>query len=77
MRARHEQDKEFSTWVAMDTLVQEAGRGFRAPDDLCEVVIVDDSWTWFYKQYSFMAPRWFRDRVVGTIDSLPEAPEVD
>lgn len=72
IRRRQEVDKEYTSYLAMETLVQEAGRGMRREDDWCEVFIVDDSWRWFWKQYKKFAPQWFWPRVQGSVEGIPE-----
>lgn len=76
MKARQEIDDDWTSWIAMDTLIQELGRGFRSPDDFCECIILDDSWYWYWRRYQHMAPMWFRDRVLGTVDTIPEPLEI-
>lgn len=76
MKARQEIDRNWTTWMAMDALVQECGRIMRAPNDWGEVILVDDSWYWFWKRHQDMAPMWFRDRVLGTVDVIPEPLEI-
>jgi len=69
-KARHEDDKEWTSFMAMETLVQECGRGTRGPEDKCEVVIIDDNWKWFYPRYRAFSPKWFQDRVKGSRDAV-------
>jgi len=76
MVARQESDKDWSSFVAMNTLVQEAGRGTRSATDKCEVFIVDDSWKWYWPKYRSYAPEWFQERVRGSLTSVPD-PIVD
>lgn len=63
MRARAEQDNEYMAYIAMQELVQAAGRGIRAPDDQCEVFIVDDNFWWFIWHNKDHAPQWFLETV--------------
>lgn len=72
MVARQESDKEWSSFIAMQTLVQEAGRGTRSSADKCEVLIIDDSWTWYWTKYKHYAPAWFQKRVRGSLSSVPD-----
>lgn len=72
MQARHADDPEWTSFLAMDTLIQSSGRGTRSPEDKCEVLIIDDSFVWYWNRYSKFAPKWFRDRVKGTIPSVPD-----
>jgi len=73
LQARHEDDKEWSAYLAMDTLVQECGRGTRSSTDKCEILIIDDSfWHWWWPAYKKFAPKWFRERVRGSLPSVPD-----
>lgn len=60
-KARAKIDKEYGCHIAMNNLIQTAGRGVRAPDDYCETFIIDDHWDWFKNKYRRFAPRWFQD----------------
>jgi Rad3-related DNA helicase len=71
-KARNEDDKEWTSYLAMETLVQSAGRFSRTPDDLAEIFIVDDSIKWFMKLYSHFAPLYFRKRYRGSKDFVPD-----
>jgi len=77
MQARQEIDPTWSSWLAMDTLVQECGRGFRFPDDILETIIVDDSISWYWKRYKDFAPEWFQERYLGRIAVIPEPPNLN
>ena len=70
--ARAESDKEWTSFMAMETLVNEAGRGSRSQFDKCEVLIVDDNWKWFYKRYQSYAPKYFQERVRGSLQHVPD-----
>lgn len=63
VKARTEADPEYGLYLAMQSVVQAAGRGVRSSEDWCETFIVDDMWTWFYGRNQAMAPRWFREAV--------------
>jgi len=71
-QARHEDDKDWTSYMAMETLVQECGRGTRSAADRCEVLVVDDSWKWFYPKFRGFAPRWFQERVRGSLETVPD-----
>ncbi|MDG6912580.1 MAG: DEAD/DEAH box helicase family protein [Nitrososphaerota archaeon] len=71
-KSRHEEDKDWTSFLAMDSLIQSAGRGTRSEDDKTEVLIVDDMWVWFYPKYKNFAPGWFRARYRGSVSSVPE-----
>jgi len=62
-QARTKQDPHYQSYVAMQTLVQIAGRGVRAEDDKCETLVVDDNMLWFISRYKEFAPKWFHDAV--------------
>jgi len=70
-KARHEDDKEWTSYQAMETLVQESGRMTRSVDDRAEVLMVDDNIKWFLPRYSHFAPEWFLARYRGSKDSVP------
>ncbi len=72
LQARHEDDKDWSAYLAMDTLVQECGRMTRSDTDKCEVLILDDNWVWFYPRYRAFAPQWFQERVRGSLTCVPD-----
>jgi len=71
MAARRKEDKDWPSFLAMETLIQESGRCSRSFDDKCEVLIVDDSWIWFYPRFRHFSPKWFQDRVRGSLQSVP------
>tara|TARA_Y100000310_G_scaffold120427_2_gene119198 strand:+ start:1096 stop:2514 length:1419 start_codon:yes stop_codon:yes gene_type:complete len=72
LQARHEDDKEWSAYLAMETLVQECGRGTRSSTDKCEVLVIDDNATWFMYRYRDFAPAWFMERWRGSLTSVPD-----
>jgi Rad3-related DNA helicase len=72
IRARHADDNDWSSYLAMDTLVQECGRGSRSASDQCAVFILDDNFTWYWGRYKQFAPAWFRARVKGSLSCVPE-----
>ena len=69
--ARRKDDKDWPSFLAMETLIQESGRGSRSSDDKCEILICDDNWIWFYHKYGHYAPQWFKERVRGSLQSVP------
>jgi Rad3-related DNA helicase len=72
-KARCEEDKEWGPYLAMQTLVQECGRGTRSDMDKCEYLIVDSNWQWYWKRYREFAPKWFWQRVnTNWLDMVPE-----
>lgn len=66
-KARCEADEEYGAYIAMQQLVQTAGRGTRADDDACENFIIDDNITWFMKKYRKFAPKWFLESMTSRI----------
>ena len=71
MQARTKDDKDWSAFMAMETLVQEGGRGTRSGSDKCEVLIMDDSWLWWWAKYKEFAPDWFKRRIVSRQHQVP------
>lgn len=71
LKARHEDDKEWSSFLAMGTLIQETGRASRSSTDKVEVMITDDNCTWFFGRYKDYAPKWFMERWKGSLRSVP------
>lgn len=74
VKARQKHDKDYGPYVAMVNLVQAAGRGFRAEDDLCEIFIVDDNWFWFLRKYRDFAPSWFT-QAIRSVTTIPRPPD--
>lgn len=73
-KARHEEDKDWTSYMAMETLVQSCGRMTRSESDKCEVLIIDDNARWFVFKFSHFAPAWFRARVKGSLETVPNPP---
>ena len=73
LQARTNNDKDWSNYVAMQTLVQMCGRGMRAGDDRCECLIVDDHAEWFVRKAGRFAPKWWMEayKPTATIPSPP------
>ena len=72
LQARHEDDKEWSAYLAMETLVQEAGRLSRTMKDKAEIFVLDDSWIWWWPSFRRFAPKWFQERVRGSLTCVPD-----
>jgi len=73
VKARQEDDNEWTSFLAMETLVQVSGRGSRSETDKCETIIMDNNWTWFWKRYQKFAPQYFKDRVIrNSFDIIPD-----
>jgi ATP-dependent DNA helicase DinG len=73
MKARCDEDPDYRNYVAMVSVVQSAGRGMRAADDFCETLIVDDQWTWFFRNNQRHAPQWF-NRACQFRPTIPPPP---
>ena len=73
IKARHELDKTYTSYMAMQTLVQSCGRHVRSEDDRGETLICDDNILWFMGTYGKFAPDWFR-RKYKRVGSVPTAP---
>ena len=73
-KARHEDDKDWTSYMAMETLVQSCGRMTRSENDKCEVLAVDDNFKWFAYKFSHFAPAWFRARIKGSLETVPNPP---
>ena len=71
-KARFDEDKDWSSYLAMETFVQECGRATRGPDDRVECLVVDDMWVWWYWKHKQFAPKWFQDRVKGSLEVVPD-----
>ena len=67
-------DPDYMNYLAMQELIQAAGRGSRAPDDQCEVFVIDDQFSWFPWRFKEFAPEWFLESITKTT-SLPKPPE--
>lgn len=70
-KARQEDDKDWVHFLAMEKVVQQAGRGTRKMSDYCEVFVVDDMWTWWWPKYKGFSPGWFQDRVGQSLSMVP------
>ena len=75
-KARQKDDPEFGNFEAMQTVVQEAGRGTRSALDGCEVIIVDDHWSWFWSKNKQFAPQYFHRRVRDPVDLVDQLPRI-
>ncbi len=73
MKARMERDPQYSSYLAMQDLVQSAGRGMRSADDRCETFIVDDSISWFLYHHRSLAPKWFAVRKSAQVPPAPKS----
>ncbi len=71
IKARQGDDKDYSHYTAMQSLVQMAGRAMRAPDDFCENFIIDGNSMWFLPKYRHFAPAWFNESI-KRVNTIPE-----
>ena len=71
-KARSDDDKDWTSYMAMETLVQECGRATRSSEDRCEVFLIDDNSKWFMYRYSRFAPSWFMQRWRGSMETVPD-----
>jgi len=69
MKARKKDDPGYPDYLTGMEIVQNVGRGKRAHDDQCEIVIFDGNWVWF--QHRMKKPKWFR-RAMRVSEGLPE-----
>jgi Rad3-related DNA helicase len=74
MKARKLMDPDYMNYLAMQELIQAAGRGSRAPDDQCEVFVIDEQFSWFPWKFKEFAPEWFLESIKKTT-SLPKPPK--
>ncbi len=73
MKERMRRDPQYANYLAMQDLVQSAGRGMRSDRDRCEVLIVDATITWFLWQNQALAPKWFEVRKMAKIPPPPRS----
>lgn len=71
VKVRTQGDPDYGIYLALQTLVQMAGRGMRAEDDSCETFILDSNYGWLRKRYRQYLPKWYRQAVREVI-GLPE-----
>lgn len=71
MCARKKDDADWPAFLTMESLVQESFRASRGEEDKCEVVLVDDNFSWFWPKFRHFAPQYFRDRVRGRLSTVP------
>lgn len=73
VKARNLMDPDHLNYLAMQDLIQAAGRGSRALDDQCEIFVIDDQMAWFPWKFKAFAPEWFLESITKT-SSLPRPP---
>ena len=73
--ARKQLEPDYPAYMAMQTLVQSAGRAVRSARDWCEIMIVDAQARWFLRKYAHLAPQWFLDAVRYPV-APPEPPRI-
>jgi Rad3-related DNA helicase len=69
--ARCRADNEYSPYIAVQDLVQAAGRGSRTPTDYCETFIPDDQFAWLRAKYKKFFPQYFL-KACKTVNTLPD-----
>lgn len=58
--AERDAGREYELYTTIQTLVQESGRGMRAADDQCEVLVVDNQIDWIERWHKHLIPLWWR-----------------
>jgi Rad3-related DNA helicase len=76
-KARQDLDSDYTSYQAMQTLVQSCGRGLRYAQDRCEILVVDDNVIWFLSKYREFAPAWFRRKYRRAHQPPPPPPALD
>ncbi len=71
MKRRAKDDDEYLSNIAMQSVVQQAGRAMRAVDEQAESFMLDMNWGWFYKKYYHLAPTWFVSRYEERVPAPP------
>jgi ATP-dependent DNA helicase DinG len=76
MKARTKADKDYAYYIAVQTMVQAAGRIVRAEEDRGESFIVDDTVNavWFRPKMKLFSPRWFLE-AVQSVNVVPIPPQ--
>jgi len=74
VKARYKEDQDWGSYLAMQVLVQECGRGTRSEGDKCEYLVVDDSFhLWFWDRFKHFAPKFFHDRIIDKVyETVPD-----
>jgi len=70
--ARVAEDKDWAAYLTMGVFQQECGRGSRSFEDVCEVLVIDDVFTSYWRRYKHLAAKWFQERVKGSLKNVPE-----
>jgi Rad3-related DNA helicase len=76
-KARTAIDPDYPSYVAMQTLEQEAGRVVRGAADWAEIAVLDDDIIWAWRKYQHFASAAFREAWGGSVDRIPPAPPLD
>lgn len=76
-KVKADRNRDWAGYTAAQTLVQSSGRGMRAEDDICETIIVDGSFSWWWKANRKFTPKWWQEAVewcdIGHLpDPLPK-----
>lgn len=75
-KARRKSDSGWANYTTALTLVQTCGRAMRSEGDICEVMVIDDHWTWFKSATEY--PQWFRKawKEVAVVPKALELPKI-
>lgn len=73
IKARHKSDRLYTNYLAIMAIIQSAGRGMRAADDMCETFIVDGNIGWLMNSMRKSLPRWFK-AAIRKVATVPPAP---
>ncbi|HDY90177.1 MAG TPA: DEAD/DEAH box helicase [bacterium] len=75
VKARTKDDPEYTSYEAMQQLVQTCGRPVRSATDWAENFIIDDNIGWFIKRYGKFAPKWFTEAIRKSA-RIPTSPKI-
>jgi Rad3-related DNA helicase len=70
MKERSKRDKDYSSYITMQQLIQATGRGVRNETDFCETFILDNNVSWFLTSFKHLSVKWFND-AFQTRNTLP------
>jgi Rad3-related DNA helicase len=72
VKARCKEDKDYSAYIACQTLQQMTGRVCRAEDDHGETLVLDDNIVWFVPRYRRYLNNWWTQSFRRQNAMLPE-----
>lgn len=76
IKRRADEDEEYIPNMAMQNVVQAAGRVNRAAEDVGEAFMLDRNWGWFWPKHRNLAPAWFEPQWVERVPAPPAKVEV-